>query len=210
MTYIYLHGFASSPASGKARFFERKFAEAGLGLLVPALDGGDFEHLTITRQLEVIRRVAGSGPATLIGSSMGGYLAALYASRHAEVEKVVLMAPAFAFARRWRNILGQEQMERWRETGSRIFYHYGYGGERNLFYTLIEDGLQYEDFPAIEQPALVLHGTRDDVVPVEASGQFVQNEPKRRLVLLDSGHELADVTDRLWAESAAFLEIENV
>src|SRR5262245_6001995 len=98
---VYLHGFASSPGSKKAQFFRRKFPELGIGLEIPALDEGNFQGLTISGQLALIERAAAGEPLTLIGSSMGGYLAALYAARHAEVEKLILMAPAFCFLQRW-------------------------------------------------------------------------------------------------------------
>ena len=98
---LYLHGFASGPASKKARIFRDRFADAGIQLNVPDLAAGDFENLTITAQLGVVEREAGGGPVRLIGSSMGGYLAALYASRHPETERMVLLAPAFDFVRRW-------------------------------------------------------------------------------------------------------------
>ena len=107
---IYLHGFASGPQSSKAQFFRARFAGLGIHLEIPALDGGDFENLTITGQLDVLAQVAGDQPVTLIGSSMGGYLAALFAARHSNVEKLVLMAPAFGFARRWAERLGEESL----------------------------------------------------------------------------------------------------
>ena len=58
---------------------------------------------------------------------MGGYLAALYAARHPEVDKVVLMAPAFCFRRRWRETLGDAKMEEWRGSGALDVFHYGEG-----------------------------------------------------------------------------------
>src|SRR6202030_3969199 len=97
MRILYLHGFASGPASKKAAFFADRLP----ALEVPDLAASDFEHLAITAQLRVIEEAAAGEPVSLIGSSMGGYLAALYASRHREVSRVVLLAPAFAFARRW-------------------------------------------------------------------------------------------------------------
>jgi len=40
MRVVYLHGFASSPQSSKARFFAGKFAEAGVAFEAPQLDQG--------------------------------------------------------------------------------------------------------------------------------------------------------------------------
>jgi predicted esterase YcpF (UPF0227 family) len=99
--FVYLHGFASSPSSRKAQFFEERFRELGIGLEIPELAEGNFQNLTLSAQLKVVERVCGDSTVSLIGSSMGGYLAALYAARHAEVIKLVLLAPAFSFASRW-------------------------------------------------------------------------------------------------------------
>src|SRR6266849_1150851 len=98
---LYLHGFASGPSSSKARYFREKLEACGLRVEIPDLAAGDFEHLTITGQLAVIERCAKGQPICLSGSSLGGYLAALYAARHPEVERVILFAPAFHFAHRW-------------------------------------------------------------------------------------------------------------
>ena len=94
--FVYLHGFASGALSRKARCFRERLAAAGHTLEVPDLSGGDFESLTVGSQLRIVEETVHGGPVTLIGSSMGGYLAALYASRHPEVEKLLLLAPAFS------------------------------------------------------------------------------------------------------------------
>ena len=86
---LYLHGFASGPGSSKARFFRQRLEAAGGRVEIPDLAAGDFEHLTLTGQLAVIERAAGGEAVSLIGSSMGGYLAALYAQRHPETVRVV-------------------------------------------------------------------------------------------------------------------------
>ena len=85
---VYLHGFASGRQSSKARYFQQLLEAAGIAVEVPDLADGDFESLTITGQLAVIDRVAAARPLDLMGSSLGGYLAALYAARHAEVRRV--------------------------------------------------------------------------------------------------------------------------
>jgi len=164
---VYLHGFASSPASKKAGFFRERFAELGIGLEIPDLAEGNFERLTISGQLAVIERTSRGEPAVLIGSSMGGYLAALYAARHPEVERVVLMAPAFCFSRRWPETLGEDAMSEWKQSGLLKVFHYGEVRDASLGYQLIQDASQYEDYPSFEQPALIFHGTNDTVVPPE-------------------------------------------
>jgi len=198
MRTIYLHGFASGPASKKATFFRHHLPS----LEIPDLSAGDFEHLSISSQIDVIDQLAAGEPVNLIGSSMGGYLAALYAARHAEVAKLVLLAPAFAFARNW---AAAPEAESWRTTGFLDVYHYGEKCKRRLSYQLIEDALQYDDFPDFRQPALIFHGIHDTVVPPGLSGKFAGAHPNARLSLLNSDHELLNVLDSIWQEADPFL-----
>jgi pimeloyl-ACP methyl ester carboxylesterase len=202
---VYLHGFASSPQSGKAQFFRKRFAEMGQDLHIPALDAGDFEHLTITGQLQVVDAAVSGQPTILFGSSLGGYLAALYAARHANIQKLILLAPAFQFPNRWRQRYSAEELWDWRRNGSASVYHYGFQKEMPLGYQLMEDSQNYENEPEFTQPALVLHGTGDTVVPAGISTAFAARHPNVTLRLFDSGHELTDVLEDLWEETARFL-----
>jgi len=183
----------------------------GVEFTAPELDEGNFETLTITGQLRMVERAVNGERVVMMGSSMGGYLAALFAARHVEqVEKMVLLAPAFQFPTRWRARYSAEELERWRVQGTIPFFHYGYREERGLRYQIVEDALQYEDEPAFHQPALVLHGRRDEVVPVEVSKAFAQGHPNVTLKVLESGHELTDVLGQLWSETASFLEFQSL
>ena len=189
---LYLHGFASSPASTKALAFARHLSAAGYTVSAPDLAEGHFERLTVTGQLAVIERAAGGRPVSLIGSSLGGYLAALFAARHPEVERVVLLAPAFGFARLWRDWLGDQGIDQWRRTGFREFFHYGENRSIPLGYQLFADAETYEDFPGFPQPALLFHGARDTDVPPALSHEFAARHPNVRLEILDSDHQMTD------------------
>jgi pimeloyl-ACP methyl ester carboxylesterase len=202
---LYLHGFASSPASRKAQLFRKRFADAGVDVEIPDLEEGSFRNLTIGGQLRVIERTLRGEPAHLIGSSMGGYLAALYAARHAEARCLVLMAPAFGFARRWAAQLGEKALDEWRRRGTLDVFHYAAGGPSPLDWGLMEDALRYEDEPKVEQPTLIWHGLQDDVVPVEASRAFAAHNSHVRLVEALSDHELTDVAERIAEEAVGFL-----
>src|SRR5258708_440133 len=169
---VYLHGFASSPASKKARFFAERLRDAGASVEIPDLTENDFERLTVTAQLQVIERTAGGEPVSLLGSSMGGYLAALHAERHPEIARVVLLAPAFCFARGWEQRMGAAALADWRDGGTVQVWHYGENRTRKLGYGLLEDARKYPDYPDFRQPALLFHGARDDVVPARFSEEF--------------------------------------
>ncbi|MDX2268925.1 MAG: YqiA/YcfP family alpha/beta fold hydrolase [Bryobacter sp.] len=205
MKFIYLHGFASSPASRKAQFFARKFAEAGVHLEVPSLETEGFENLTITAQLHVVEILAKGESVRLIGSSLGGYLAALYASLHPEVDRLLLLAPAFGFAERWELRLGSDVFAAWKHSGFLEVPHYATGTTQRVGFGLIEDGLRYPAEPAFPQPAIVFHGLADDVVPINFSRRFVAAHPHVELREKASGHELTDVMEEIWEESRTFL-----
>jgi pimeloyl-ACP methyl ester carboxylesterase len=202
---LYLHGFASTPASRKAQFFKEKLNSHGVGLEVPALDQGDFENLTISRQLELLNRVVAGQPVALIGSSLGGYLAALFAARNSGVTRLLLLAPAFQFHHLWASGMGPKLLEEWRRTGSMPIFHYGEQRPVKIGYALIEDAANYEAWPDFRQRALIFHGTEDRSVPVQYSEEFTRNHPNTRLIRKHSGHELTDVLDEIWEQSDAFL-----
>ncbi len=199
MRFVYLHGFASSPRSSKAVTFRSALAGAGIALEIPALDEGDFEHLTISRQLALIERMLHGEPVFLIGSSMGGYLAALYAAGHPEVSGLVLLAPAFGMAARWDARINEPK------PADIEVFHYGDRAMRRVHYGLIEDALRYPPLPDLRQPALIYHGIRDEVVPVENSRAFVAAHANASLTELDSDHELLNVQREIATSALPFI-----
>jgi len=96
--FVYLHGFASGPSSQKASAFKKKFKEIGISIYIPDLEGGNFENMTLSSQLNIIFNLLNqlnSKEVCLIGSSMGGYLASLVAELRDEVKAAYLIAPGF-------------------------------------------------------------------------------------------------------------------
>jgi uncharacterized protein len=202
---LYLHGFASGPASRKAQFFRDKLAPHDIPLEMLDLANGDFRNLTLTGQLGVIEHAAKGEPVFLIGSSMGGYLAALYAARHPEVQGLILLAPAFNFHERWMETISPADLAKWKRDGEVLVYHYAAGRQVPIGYQLMEDSQRYEAFPAFSQPCIDFHGVQDPVVPIAYSEQFARDRSNVELIRLQSGHELTDVLADIWAESEQFV-----
>jgi uncharacterized protein len=205
--FVYLHGFASGPTSRKAQLFrDRMASELGLRLEIPSLDGGDFERMTITSQLAIVEGAIGGAPCVLIGSSMGGYLSALYASRRPEsVRGVVLMAPAFWFADRWEQQVGPEVAARWKREGRREVYHYSRQRNEFIGYGLLEDARRHPPAPLVKCPCLLFHGRQDDVVPLEHSERYAAQNPNVRLMVFEAGHELGEALDAMWTATREFV-----
>jgi pimeloyl-ACP methyl ester carboxylesterase len=202
---IYLHGFGSGPGSRKAAFFRKQLRQVGLRLETPDLNEGNFRELTISGQLRTVGRTIAGDDAVLIGSSLGGYVAALYASSHPEIRAAVLLAPAFNFCNRWTESLGPDTLLNWKISGELEVYHHAENRAVPLGYQFLEDAARYEAFPGFVQPCLDFHGTDDPVVPIQYSEGFAAGHANVRLVRLQSGHELTDVLETIWDQSKEFL-----
>lgn len=174
-------------------------------LLTPDLAEANFENLTISGQLALIERLVAGEPVTLIGSSLGGYLAGLFASSHPEVTRLVLLAPAFGFLDLWKERLGAVEMARWEHTDQLPVFHYADQTERNLSFQLMRDAARFPLVPDFNQPALILHGKSDQTVPLANSQAFVRDHPNSVLVQLASDHELTNVLQQIWEETARFI-----
>ncbi len=210
MRFIYLHGFASSPKSGKVVYLRDRLADLGISLEVPDLNQGDFSHLTITRQLRQVEAMfpLDGTPITLIGSSLGGLTSAWLGQQHSQVQRLVLLAPAFGFLAHWLPKLGEEQLREWQTSGYLSVEHYGEGRSLPLHYAFIEDAHQYQETPLLRPvPTLILHGRQDEVIPIEASRNYASVRPWVKLIELDSDHALADVMPEIWQAIQAFCQL---
>jgi uncharacterized protein len=208
--YIYLHGFASSPQSVKARDLSDRFAQLNIPLTIPDLNQGDFTYLTLSRQLQQVEAEfpPSSTPVTLIGSSFGGLTAAWLGHTHPQVERLVLLAPAFGFLSHWLPRLGYEQVQQWQNEGFLPVYHSGEEKMLPISYTFAEDAAQYRE-TEIQRPVptLIMHGKQDEVIPLQTSIDFAASRPWVTLIELESDHALLDVSDRLWQEICKFCEL---
>jgi pimeloyl-ACP methyl ester carboxylesterase len=205
---LYLHGFASGPSSHKARVLSARFREIGVGMEIPDLTPGEdgFERSSPSSMLAVARAALARGrpPHAIIGSSLGGYLAALLASRDPAVEKLFLMAPAFRLFERWERRLSPGELETWRREGLETM-HFGSNRKRRIGWQFFEDAKTLPAFPEVKVPTLCIAGTRDETVPFADVEAFVARTPSARLVPVDDGHDLAASLDRIFEETRAFL-----
>jgi len=210
---IYLHGFASSPESSKARRFERELRAHGVGFWCPDFNLPAFESLTVTRMLgqveEALDRVP-AGPVALVGSSLGGFVAVHAAARDVRhrVDRLVLMAPAFEFGGNRLRALGEQGVDEWRRAGRLRIFHYGANEDREIGFGLYEDAARYDAFALqLSLPMLIFQGRRDDSVDPASVERWASARPSAELRMLDDGHQLTASIDLIWKESERFLRL---
>ncbi|MEQ1502902.1 MAG: YqiA/YcfP family alpha/beta fold hydrolase [Myxococcota bacterium] len=189
---LYLHGFASGPGSYKGRAVAEHLAARGVAVERLDLRVPSFERLSFAAMLHTSRTAIG-GPrdrAVVLGSSLGGLVAARLAEDEPRICALVLLAPAFQLAERWR-AREPERWDRWmadgwtevddHTTGQRARIHAAFGRE----IAALDVGL-----PDVRVPTTIVHGVRDDVVPIASSRAFSDGQRHVRLIEVDDGHEL--------------------
>ena len=187
-TVLWLGGFRSQMAGTKAGALAAWAAGTGRDFLRFDYFGhgasdGDFAAGTITRwradALAVIETLT-EGPLVLVGSSMGGWLAALVAmARPERLKALVLIAPAADFTERLlRPSLSDEAHAAlardgvWRRPS--LYDPEGYPISR----ALLEDGARWSILPGpvpIQAPTRILQGGEDPDVPWQHALEFANS-----------------------------------
>lgn len=199
---ILCHGMDSNKNSEKLVFLARELAAAGVLALrfdfaYVGESSGCFEDITCSGELDDLQAAYAvaqdyrPGKIALLGSSMGGTIALLFAAQKTDLAALVTLAAPFHPENFPRRILTDAQIHDWRERGFTM-----YNGRR-LKVSLLED-LEKLNLPqaarAVACPTLVLHGDKDAVVPVEEAYELRDClAGTRRLSILPGGdHRLSD------------------
>lgn len=204
MSVIYLHGFASSARSGKASFLGTRFRERGIPFEAPDLNLPDFSTLTVTRMLQQTGELlaAAAQPVTLIGSSLGGFVAVHAAATWPDkVARLVLMAPALDFSDQGLSGPGGADLNEWRRTGWLNVFHFGYGRVMRVHYELYADARRYDAMTAVlPMPVIVFQGRRDRAVDPASVERWASRRPNVTLHMLDDEHQLANSLDFIYQQ----------
>jgi len=208
-TVLYLHGFASSGQSTKARYFREKF-KALPNVEFHAIDFNptpkDFEYITTTGLINRLRQYVLDhhlGSIYIIGSSYGGLIALHYAHRFGGVEKMLLLAPGLFWLA---GGLSDEELEQWRRAGTAPVYHDAFREEIPVRYDLQADGLGYLEPVPPAVPILIIHGQRDQTVPIEHSRRYAAEfRDQVYLIEVNADHNLNDHLKFIWEYVQSFL-----
>jgi pimeloyl-ACP methyl ester carboxylesterase len=212
-TILLLHGFASSGQSTKAQYLQEKIRTVPQ-VAFDAFDFNptpkDFEYLTITGMIDRLRQYVLDrhlGLMSFVCSSLGGLVGLHYVRRYGGVERMLLLAPALSY-------LGGErtagELEQWQQMGAAPIYHHGFDQEMPLQYGFHEDGLRYLERVPPPVPMTIIHGRKDEMVPIDHSREYAAQYPEQvHLIEVDSVHTLYDQLPFIWEQMRAFLiEVE--
>jgi len=209
MRFGYLHGFGSGPQSAKGVHLRTQLARDGIDLELLDVNVPSFEtqtHTAVLRHLDAFdAETPPDTPLFLAGSSMGGYLAARWAELHPDrVPGLFLLCPGFDLAARWPELMGSERFRNWEREGT-IKGEDPSGNRRTLHWEFVVDSRRHPGFPEVRCPTRIVHGTRDDVVPIELSRRYERDRGHVRLIEVDDDHRLQGSLDRVTAELRSFL-----
>jgi hypothetical protein len=209
--FLYLHGFASGPASKKGRAVSERLARHGIGVERLDLRVPSLERLSLAAMMLTVRHAMG-GPrdrVVLLGSSLGGLTAARVAEADPRVCMLVLLAPAFRFAARWRERLGPVGWDEWMRSGWLEVTDHASGGAARVHADFAREAEALDaslgTAPDIRVPTLILHGRNDEVVPVSYSRTFASGRRHVRLIEVDDDHELLRALPEILDEIERFL-----
>ncbi|MBG28733.1 MAG: alpha/beta hydrolase [Opitutae bacterium] len=156
--------------------------------------GGRFEDCTISKEVEdlksVLTAVESSGlSVTYAGHSMGGAVGVLAASSDTRIRHLISLAGMVNTEAFYEREFGEETPDEgcmWEDASCPLSSQY------------LEDmktiGSVATQAPLIRVPWLLVHGTADDVVPIEDSREIfdLANQPKKLIEIPEADHVFSD------------------
>ena len=179
---VFLSGLKSDKEGTKAIFLSQwaeknnrdflRFDYRGHGA-----SSGTFEETSISDWLEDTKNIVlslTSGPQILVGSSLGGWIALLFAKLYPQkVAGIIGIAAAPDFTAKYaRNNLTKDQRQELKTTGKLTFDSEYFEQPLVITQKLIEDGNQHlilTKNQCIECPVRLFHGSLDEDVPLSTS-----------------------------------------
>ena len=203
---LFLHGFRSDLEGDKPKTLFKFCKKNKIGFLALEYSGhgksyGKFENGTISSWTDdtkkIIKKKIIKKKLIIVGSSMGGWIGLnLFKSFKKNIVGFVGIAPAPEFLDRlmWNKFTSEVK----RKLAKDKFYIFKHGGyEYNISYNLIKNGRKNKIFNTIFKNEIyltILHGQKDDVVPVTISRKIMKifKRAKKKLLVIKNGdHSLS-------------------
>ncbi len=178
----------------------RHFATIDRNLPLLDLNRPSFGTMTYTSILDsLFEEFPEDGkPLNLFGSSMGGYLSSRWAElRPKQINKMLLMCPAFDLVGRWPALMGDEAFANWESDGF-AYFEDRFGKLTPLHWEFVVDARKHTRTPEFDHETVIVHGVNDDVVPIDLSRAVAQERDNVTLIEVEDDHFLAHSMDTIW------------
>ncbi|MCK4634810.1 MAG: alpha/beta fold hydrolase [Candidatus Aenigmarchaeota archaeon] len=179
---ILCHGLASSKDSRTYKTIQQKLNKRGISAFRFDFHGhgeseGNFEEATVSKAVDDILssidfiKQKGYKKIGLVGGSFGGIASLIVASKSDDLFVLALKAPVSDLLGKLTAQENKYSIKEWKENGF-IYYTFSDGKKLKLNYSYFEDAERingYEAAKNIKIPTIIVHGEKDESVPVEQS-----------------------------------------
>ncbi|MDP9131955.1 MAG: lysophospholipase [Nitrospirota bacterium] len=183
---LFITGFLSKRWGNKSKALAQWCQERGWGFCCFDFRGwgdsegswGEYRLLQWLEDAQVVTNLLADGPpVTIVGNSLGGWLAWLVAQKQQTVEELILIAPAFNMMGTRAAEIPVERRERWQSLGSMPWDDEPMHREAPIPWHWVEDSQMLwnrRPDPPRRVKTTILHGLQDMVIKPVGSWAFVQ------------------------------------
>lgn len=202
---IFCHGLFSTKEGVKITWLAPHLVEAGFTLLTfdfsfVGESEGTISDLSIPQEVDDLKCAyrffseRGIDEIHLIGSSMGGAVSLIFAASGEEIKTLTLIAAPVKLIDLMKDMTGIADIRALPDDGMTSIDGVPV---KNKFIKEIEFIDTESAIEKLSQPALIIHGGMDEVVPVSSAGLINDNiKTEKRLIIIDDGnHSLSRDSD---------------
>jgi uncharacterized protein len=206
---IISHGFQSSKESKIYVELQNELNKVGIGTLRYDYYGhGQLyckdkmytvtRNVTLTKCVDSLKaaiafvRSRGDYNLGLMGSSFGGLISFIVASQDPKIKALALKSPVTEPIMFWKNRLGEERIEKWKQEG--VIQYNEHGENFELNYSFWEDLVTsntLEMAKNITCSVLIVHGGSDSVVPIKQSHHLAKIIHTKVKIIEGANHDYA-------------------
>jgi pimeloyl-ACP methyl ester carboxylesterase len=197
---VLCHGFSTSKDGRTYVRLEEILNNSGISTLRFDFFGhgesnGKFEELTLSEAVDDIQKAirllkdSGYRKIGLFGSSFGGMASIVTASGGQDLYVLALKSPVSDYLGVLLSRISEQELKNWKREGV-IHFTGNEGEELKLNYSFFEDATKisgYDMAKKIKIPTLIVHGSKDETVPVEQSKKTAGLIENCRLKIIEGG-----------------------
>lgn len=194
---IFIHGFTSNKNTTNfvklvKILSQHKIPSFRFDLFGHGESGGKIEEITVSEAVDDVlsaiksAKKLGFNNIGLVGSSFGGLASIVASSLFKEVKFLVLKSPVVNLLEKEILTKSEKEINDWKQKGFR-YYYTSEGRKLKINFSFFEDAGRYDGYQIAKKiniPILIVHGDKDQTVPVSQSIKFSKITPNSQLVLI--------------------------